>query len=79
MTHEVVPVVENEDKIVKTKDPATGEEKTEVLKVPVTKNKVVPKAAVSPLGGDGTATVKAKWVDGKVLFDYYLNKAKEET
>jgi len=33
---------------VTTKDAATGLEKKEVIKVPVTKNKVVPKAAVVP-------------------------------
>jgi hypothetical protein len=48
-THEVVPVVEEESKVVKTKDETTGEEKTEVVKVPVTKNKVVPK--VKPTSG----------------------------
>lgn len=48
-THEVVPVVEQEEKVVTTKDSTTGEEKKEVIKVPVTKNKVVPKAgAVVP-------------------------------
>ena len=42
-THEVVPVVEEEQKEVITKDTTTGEEKKEIVKVPVTKNKVVPK------------------------------------
>ena len=48
-THEVIPVVEEEEKEVTTKDTTTGEEKKEVIKVPVTKNKVVPKAVVAPL------------------------------
>jgi len=49
-THEVVPVVEEEEKEVTTKDTATGEEKKEIVKVPVTKNKVVPKkvATIAP-------------------------------
>ena len=42
-THEVVPVVEEEQKEVTTKDTVTGEEKKEIVKVPVTHNKVVPK------------------------------------
>ena len=45
-THEVVPVVEHVAKEVTTKDPSTGEEKKEVVKVPEVKNKVVPKATV---------------------------------
>ena len=51
-THEVVPVVEEEDKEVTTKDTTTGEEKKEIIKVPVTKNKVIKKpaaAAVAPI------------------------------
>jgi hypothetical protein len=50
-THEVVPVVEEEQKEVITKDVTTGEEKKEVVKVPVTKNKVVPKTQ-KPIIGD---------------------------
>lgn len=42
-THEVVPVVEQVEKVVTTKDSTTGEEKKEILKVPVTKNKVIAK------------------------------------
>jgi hypothetical protein len=50
-THEVVPVVEEEQKEVTTKDTITGEEKKEIVKVPVTKNKVVPKTQ-KPVIGD---------------------------
>ena len=45
-THEVVPVVEEETKEVITKDPITLEDKKEIVKVPVTKNKVVPKGTL---------------------------------
>lgn len=55
-THEVVPVVEEETKEVTTKDAATGEEKKEVVKIPVTKNKVVPKA-VAPVVAPTTAPI----------------------
>jgi len=53
-THQVVPVVEEETKEVTTKDTTTGEEKKEVVKVPVTKNKVVSKSAdpTKPVGFD---------------------------
>jgi hypothetical protein len=46
-THEVVPVVENVAKEVTTKDPSTGVEKKEVVKVPEVKNKVVPKKSAT--------------------------------
>jgi hypothetical protein len=45
-THEVVPVVEEEEKEITTKDTSTGLEKKEKVKVPVTKNKVVPKGSL---------------------------------
>lgn len=41
----MIPVVEEEEKEVTTKDSLTGEEKKEVVKVPVTKNKVVAKSS----------------------------------
>jgi len=42
-------VVEETTKEVTSTDPLTGEEKREVVKVPVVKNKVVPRAAAVPL------------------------------
>jgi hypothetical protein len=44
-THEVIPVVEHVAKEVVSTDPTTGQQKKEVVKVPETKNKVVPKVA----------------------------------
>lgn len=42
-----MPIVEEEEKEVITKDTSTGEEKKEKIKVPVTKNKVVKKSISS--------------------------------
>jgi hypothetical protein len=42
-------VVEEEQKEVTTKDSVTGEEKVDIVKVPVTKNKVVPKGTAPSL------------------------------
>lgn len=46
----MVPVVEEEEKEVVTKDLATGVEKKEKVKVPVVKNKIVPKAPAAAAG-----------------------------
>jgi len=58
-THEVVPVVEEEVKEVTKKDPVTGAEKKEIVKVPVVKNKIVakktPLVAAGPAVGVPTA------------------------
>lgn len=43
-THEVATVVEEEEKEIIVKDEKTGKEEKQVLKIAVTKNKIVPKA-----------------------------------
>lgn len=40
-------MIEEEEKEVTTKDTSTGEEKKEIVKIPVKKNKVVRKAGVA--------------------------------
>jgi len=47
-THEVVPVVEEEPKVVSKVDEVTGQEVKEVIKVPVKKMKAVPKVIAKP-------------------------------
>lgn len=44
-THEVIPVTEMEEKDVPVPDAKTGKVKIVVEKVPVTKNKIIPKPA----------------------------------